>query len=124
MTLLKQIGKFVGVGGLATALHAVVALLVDALIAPSPLMSNFCGYLAAVLFSYVGHTRITFSVDTKHGYHFPRFCVVSVVGLMMTSAVTWVATDSFGLSFPMAMLLVVALVPAFTFVSLKLWALV
>lgn len=123
MTSLKQIAKFVGVGGLATAFHATVALLVDALIAPPPLVSNFCGYAVAVLLSYIGHTRVTFSVDAKHGYHFPRFCVVSFMGLMLSSVVTWVATHSFGLSFLMAMLLVVAFVPAFTFVSLKLWAL-
>ncbi|SHH85609.1 GtrA family protein [Cognatishimia maritima] len=124
MTMLAgQIKRFLGVGLLATAAHVVTATAVDALFDVAPLIANFCGFSMAVLWSYIGHTKATFAIRPRHGFHFPRFLVVSLIGLTLSSLITWWGVEKLGAPFALTMLLVAVVVPAFTFVSLKLWAL-
>lgn len=123
MTLQRQIPRFLGVGGVATAAHFAVALAVNAMLDPGPLLANCCGFAIAVLISYAGHTRLTFGIYVRRAVHFPRFLLVSVSGLALSSFIAWYSVEKLGMPFALAMLAIAALVPILTFLALKLWAL-
>lgn len=120
---MRQINRFLSIGALATAAHLAVALALDAALEIGPLFAKLCGFATAVLMSYVGHTRVTFDIGVRRAVHFPRFVLVSGLGLTLSSTSAWLSVEKLGLSFTVAMLAVAALVPALTFLILKHWAL-
>lgn len=121
--LFAQVLRFFGVGAVATGVHVFIAMVVDVVFSPAPLLSNFCGFSTAVFFSYIGHTRITFAVQPRHGLHFPRFLFVSLLSLTLSSLITWWGAVKLEAPFAATMLVVAIAVPLLSFLLLKLWAL-
>ncbi|WP_317054830.1 GtrA family protein [Roseovarius rhodophyticola] len=119
--MIKQLSRFAGIGALATLLHVTVALIVAEGFGADPQLSNLTGFLTAVGFSYFGHGHFTFSTELKHRVHGTRFLSVSVLGLCVSSGLTYAITDIAGLPFLAAMGVVAVAVPLSTFVLCKLW---
>ena len=119
--MLKQLVRFGGVGGLATVVHVLVALTMQRAFSIPPQGANLVGFSAAVLLSYLGHARFTFGVDAKSAPQFLRFLFLSGLGLLTSSATVWLVTGWLGSSFTVAMILVAILVPAASFVAMRLW---
>ena len=113
---------FALVGGLATAAHVGLALFANTRLDAGPLAANLVGYVGAVLVSYAGNARLTFRRRVFDRAQFLRFSTVSLAGLGLGQALTYVATDAMGLPFQVALVAVVVIVPAFTFVASRLWA--
>lgn len=119
--MIGQLSRFVSIGALTTVLHVVVALLAKSGLGLSPLAANLSGFAVAVTLSYIGHGRITFAARLEHGFHAPRFLVVSGLGLVLSTLVTQVVTVSFGAPFYFSMAAVAVIVPALTFLLCKFW---
>lgn len=118
--LVRQASRFVVVGGLATAVHVAAALAARTWLHASPLAANFTGYVCAVLVSYLGNSRWSF--EQAHAWpQFARFLVMSLSGLALNQALTWLTTSVLGLPFGVALALTVVAVPAFSFVLARLW---
>lgn len=119
--LLGQSMRFGVVGGAATAVHVLIALLGSYLLALSPHLSNLLGYACAFSVSFFGHVHFTFKVQGPRGRHFVRFLVVSLCALATSGLVTELCISS-GWSFLQAMGLVALIVPAASFLAAKTWA--
>ena len=119
----RQAERFIRIGSIATTVHILTASLINWILINEPYFSNTCGYLVATIVSYLGHTQVTFSVRPRHRFHFPRFLVVSLSGLLISSFITWWGVVHYGLPFIVTMLIVALFVPAITFYAFKLWAL-
>jgi putative flippase GtrA len=113
---------FALVGGLATAAHVGLALLANTRLDAPPMIANLVGYVGAVLVSYAGNARITFRRRVFDRAQFLRFSTVSLAGLGLGQAMTYIATEAMGLPFQFALAAVVVIVPAFTFAASRLWA--
>jgi len=86
----NQLIRFAMVGGLATAVHAGVVLLCEALFADLHLsISNLFGFLVAFPVSYWGQRVFTFAGSGKHRVAIPRFWVSQFIGLSINSAVVF-----------------------------------
>ncbi|MDM7933606.1 GtrA family protein [Tabrizicola sp.] len=119
--MVAQFTRFVGVGGLATVVHVLCALVLRHLLAISDQQANLAGFSAAVLVSYVGHARFTFGVEMRSGPQFLRFVFLSLFGLATSSGTVWVVSSHLGFSFATAMAAVAVLVPGMTFLVLRFW---
>jgi putative flippase GtrA len=119
--MLAQLLRFAGVGGLATGVHVLCALVLRHLVPVSEQEANLAGFAAAVLVSYVGHARFTFGVDMRSGSQFLRFVALSLLGLATSSSTVWIVSTHLGFSFVSAMAAVAILVPGLTFLVLRLW---
>jgi putative flippase GtrA len=117
----RQAAVFVAVGLAATATQAAVAFVAHETFGADPYVANFVGYAFAVVVSYVGHARITFLRPVRHRGQMLRFALVSLAGLALTQAITFVVLRAFGLPFRAALVAVAVLVPAFTFVASRAW---
>jgi putative flippase GtrA len=117
-----QVPLFVVVGGAATLTHVTAALLARELAGLSPLGANLVGYGCAVGVSYLGNARLTFGRRALHGPQFLRFLVVSLAGLGVTQALTWLLTQRLGWPFWAALGVVGVATPAFTFTLSRVWA--
>lgn len=118
--LFRQASRFAVVGGLATVTHLAVALAANSLLKLPPLTANLAGYVCAVLVSYFGNARWSFE-KTRDWGQFARFILMSLAGLALNQAITWVATGPLGLPFWLALGIVVAVVPIVTFVVARIW---
>lgn len=115
-----QLVRFVGVGGLATLTHVIVASAAFQLLSIEEIWANLCGFGAAFLVSYAGHSRFTFAADTSHDGQFGRFLFVALTGLAASSLIVWIV-DAAGGQFLLSMAFVAFLVPFASFLGMKFW---
>lgn len=123
--LLKRLGRFAGVGAVATLAHVSVAIVAAGVVA-DPRLANVAGFAAAFLVSYLGHFHLTFRLgavaEARHEVHVVRFLVVSLLGLgLSTGLVDWL-TIGRGLSFTLTMGVVAIVVAAANFAMSSIWA--
>jgi putative flippase GtrA len=120
--ILLQALRFLAVGGGATIVHVGTALFFNAVVGLSPLTANFCGFLLGWSVSYLGHWRWTFSAASAHRSAVPRFFIVSIVLVALNQAIVYAVTVRLGWPFWTALAIVVAVIPAGSFLASRLWA--
>lgn len=110
------------VGGVACLVHLlVVSLLVPLGIAP--LLANIGGFLTALGVSYAGHERWSFpSANRVHRVAVRRFFTVAVTSFAANETLYWLMLRYTGLSYRLALVIVLAVVATLTLVSSKYWA--
>jgi putative flippase GtrA len=115
--------KFIGVGGIATAIHGLIYSGFLAADLGSAYIANTLAYVVAVLFSYVGQRYATFSdydlVPSK--LRFVKFIGASLLGFTINSGWVFMVVDIFALSAYYSLLGIVGLTPVITFLLLKFW---
>ena len=117
----REIAVFIAVGLLATAVHYAVALSLTVLL---PLtLANPCGFAVALIVSYLGHARLTFSAmagQISHRERFPRFALVALGGFALNQSIVLILSQT---TLPNWLVLGVALavVPFATFIASKFW---
>ena len=112
---------FAVVGLLAAAVHYSIAVAGVMLLNISPLASNVCGYLVALLVSYLGQSRFTFAAAARPPQTFLRFTIVSFSGfalnyLSYAALLRWTSID-----YRVALLLVLIGVAGCTYFILSKW---
>lgn len=110
------------VGMAATLTHVAAAFGARAAFDASAMAANFLGYACAVGVSYLGNARLTFGQPALSGSRFSRFLVVSLAGLALNQAITWLLVERLGWPFRWGLAVVVVVVPALSFAASKLWA--
>lgn len=116
----RQGAVFLVIGLAATAVHVTVALCARRFLHASPLAANFLGYGCAVGVSYIGNARWTFRAAHRNA-QLGRFVVVSLAGLGLNQALTFLLTGVLRLPFAAALAVVVVAVPLFTFLLSRAW---
>jgi putative flippase GtrA len=120
--ILRQGASFALIGLSATAVHVLSALAARYSIQASALEANLIGYCSAVLVSYIGNARFTFGSAVLQGRQFTRFLIVSLFGLALNQAITFVAVNELHLPFRLALAGVVVVVPLVSFALSRIWA--
>ena len=123
---LGRVVRFVLVGGVATLVHVSFALLALHAAGAAPHLANLCGFIVAVVFSYVMHSRVTF----RHGGSgkgkgtggsvLPRFALVASLGFVVSSG----AVSGFlalGLAESLAVPLAALVVPVASYLANRFW---
>lgn len=113
--LFRQLAKFASVGVLATGLHVVVALALNHFAGVEPLRANFMAFLVATLWSYFGNWAWTFGARDRVRSSAPKFLAMSLIAFALNQSIVYVVTKIEGLPLAVAMIPVVAIIPAFSF---------
>jgi putative flippase GtrA len=116
-----QMVRFGSVGGLATVVHVIVAVLMRDAFSVSPLQANLAGFCSALFLSYFGHAYLTFGTTLKGSRQFLRFLFVAVSGLAVSTTTVWCLNIKLALPFEFAMAAVAVLVPAASYVAMRFW---
>ena len=119
--MFRQLIRFGGIGGMATLVHVVVAMVMHESFGTSPLNANFAGFASALLLSYVGHAHLTFGTSINEGSQFIRFVFVGLIALGSSSSLVWILNSTLGVNFGFAMVAVAVLVPVLSFFALRFW---
>ena len=120
--IVREINVFALVGATSTAINYVGALAAQHLLGLGPLPAGVAGYAAAVGVSYFGNSLLTFRRPAMHGPQFARFAAISLVGLAINLGLVFIGTHVMGWPLWKALIPVVLIVPAATFMMSKFWA--
>ncbi len=119
--LLHQVFRF-GVIGLTAAfiqIGVVVALVQGFNMAP--LSANVVGFLIAFQMSYWGHRLWTFkAADTLHVVAIPKLLLVQLINFTANETLFYFFL-TLHLPYPLALAIVLTILPIFTYFSSKLW---
>ncbi|WP_200332537.1 GtrA family protein [Thiocystis violacea] len=117
-----RLARFGLVGIVATLVHlGVVVSLVESGVLPEPLVANLFAFSCAVFVSYYGHNYWTFRQRRGSVPQFLRFLVITVMALGLNQLILYVVTRPLGLDYRIGLLLVLCLVPLFTYALSHFW---
>jgi len=116
-----MLARFGGIGGLATAVHLLVAAAVFSL-APkiSPFIANAIAFLVAFQVSFWGHRRITF----KKSGSMCRFFILSLGGFALNNGILASLIALTNISGLLAITLAMILVPLVVYLVSRFWVFV
>ncbi|GEM_PF-271412 len=119
--LLFQIFRFGIVGIAAAFIHfSTVVLLVQGW-ACAPLMANIFGFAVSFQLSYWGHRLWTFNDTVSlHRVAFTRLLVVQALNFAANELLFYIFL-SLNLPYQIALIIVLTVLPVFTFISSKVW---
>lgn len=84
-----RFGRFVVVGGAATAVHYLTALALLHAAGWGAVAASAAGAAVGAVASYGLNARFTFGVRGRHGHHAPRFAAVAGLGWMLNALGMW-----------------------------------
>lgn len=118
---LIQISRFLTVGSLAAAVHFSVVVLLVQYVGYEPLIANVGGFVLAFQISYWGHRLWTFSeTEISHREAYPKLVMVQITNFGLNE-IFYYFLLSLHLPYQVALLIVLAVLPIFTFVTSKFW---
>jgi putative flippase GtrA len=113
--LAGQVARFASVGVVSTAINVLGALTLNHFAGIAPLTANFLGFLVAVLWSYLGNWAWTFGAKDRVKSSAPKFFLMASITFALNQSIVFWVTKVEGLSLAIAMIPVVAIIPAFSF---------
>lgn len=116
-----QVGRFAGVGALATLAHVSVAFLARELMSVGPFMANIWGFACATLISYLGHFYWTFGAAAGHASSLFRFILLSILSLVCTTLIVQVTNGLLHWPFWISLAIILVTVPPANFLAGRFW---
>lgn len=119
--LFPQLFRFGVVGLSAAIIHFSTVIILVQTYHFAPLVANILGFLTAFQFCYWGHRKWTFSdTQTMHRIAFSKLLIVQLINFAMNELLFFIFL-SLNLPYPIALIIVLAVLPIFTFAASKLW---
>ena len=120
---LLQVVRYGLVGVCAATTHALVALAVFHLLAIAPTLSNFAGFVAGAIVSYLGSYYFTFKSRDNHSKMVIRFALVWLIGIAINVGLFKAIITTYDIPFVLNVFIAIALTPIAQYLMLKFWAL-
>jgi putative flippase GtrA len=119
--MIKQLYRFGVVGVGAAALHFSVVVVIVQTWMVAPLIANVFAFGISFQLSYWGHRTWTFGgTAALHRDAFPKLLLIQSINFSVNEALFYIFL-AFHLSYPVALFIVLTILPVFTFFSSKLW---
>jgi putative flippase GtrA len=119
---MRKIIKFGVVGLGATAVHAIVFLVLVDLLGLDPVPSTVAGFVVAFFFSYFTNHAWTFGLEGDHGRFITRYGVVAVTGAGLNASLMHLTTHILGWHHHVGLAAVLTAVALFSLLSNFLWS--
>jgi putative flippase GtrA len=119
--VLFQMGRFLVVGGIATALQYAILFTLAGYVGVRPLLASSIGFVASACANYTLNRRFTFRSDVNYFTGLERFFIIAGGGLALNAIVMAVGTTIVGLHYVAAQLLATAVVLLWNFQMNRVW---
>lgn len=120
--LFFQLMRFGIVGSAAALVHFTLVVSMVELTGMKPLFANAIALLFSFQISYFGHRAWTFRGTTaRHGVAFPKLLMLQGFNFFANEGLFYILMRFFHLPYPVALIIVLAILPLFTFTVSKLW---
>lgn len=121
--LIKQILKFVVIGGIAFAIDYALLYICTEFLDIYYLISSIISFTVSVIFNYIASIKWVFKVDEKQNkkYQFILFIILSIIGLVINQIIMWITVEQLGIFYMFSKLFATFIVMVWNFISRKLF---
>lgn len=120
LTLLK-FGRFLVVGGIATALQYAILLVLVGTAGVPPLVASSIGFVASAVANYTLNRRFTFRSNVDYVAGLERFSIIAGVGLALNALVMAAGTTLAGVNYLAAQIVATTVVLLWNYHVNRLW---
>jgi putative flippase GtrA len=121
LSLFFQVFRFGVVGLVAAAIHFSIVVMLVHVGSLIPLLANVFGFAIAFQVSYWGHRLWTFPDNgILHRIALPKLLFVQLLNFAANETLFYILL-SLNVPYPIALIIVLAVLPVFTFMASKLW---
>ncbi len=117
--MLRELTSFGLVGLLATGVYALVANVAIYLVGIEPKAASVLAFIIGSVFSFIVQGRITFGVQKPDWRNVLRFCMQTVISLLISYYAVWLVVDVWTLPAIAGTLAVCVLIPAVNYLGMK-----
>jgi putative flippase GtrA len=119
--VLSQFGRFVIVGGLATAFQYAIMLALTVFGGVQPLVASSVGFVAGAVATYTANRRFTFRSDVDYLAGLHRFAITAGCGLGLNAVVMAAGMDLVGMNYMASQVIASGVVLLWNFQANRLW---
>lgn len=122
---LATLGRWVRyaiVGGSGTLLYMLLVVVFVELMRIPPVSSAVIGFILVCIFTYTLNRLWVFASSRRHTYAFPRFVMVSIVGLLLNALIMYVTVDVLELWYGFWLIGATAIVPPTNYLLHAYWS--
>ena len=121
--LLKQIMKFVVVGGVATIIDFVFLYIFKEIVNLPIILSNTLSFIISVIYNYIASIKWVFDVSEEKNKRqtFLMFIVFSVIGLILNDLIMHICISNLRIYYLISKLVATAIVMVFNFITRKMF---
>jgi len=101
-----RFNRFLVVGGIATAVHLAIGLLLTGKALFPPFEANLIAFMCSLCISYLGQARYTFDSEISSPRQFKRFTFAAITTMLVGQAIVWVVI-TLGRPYTAALVLIV-----------------
>lgn len=113
--------RFSMVGGLATGVYLLAALIAVGLLGAGPMVGATVGFCASFVVSYIGHFRFTFAVPGRYRDYLVKFAVSALASFLVSTLVMWLATKWLMIDYRIALVAVAIIIPICSYAVNRFW---
>lgn len=118
----RELFWFTIVGGASTLCYIIVFLSINRMTTLDPAYNSAISYLAGMLISYWGQSRLTFKNKNDGAREVTRYIMISILGIVASIAIMGMGVGNEHIPVYVGLILVCITVPVFSFILMKLWA--
>ena len=119
--MMKRIIRYCVLGGLGSVIYLGVTMAFVEILGFQPTVASIVGFLCVLLIVYLPNLFWVFDSTRAHRSSFPRFVIVSGVGLLGSTAAMYGAVNIIGLNYMWGVLGATAVVPPVNFILNSYW---
>lgn len=113
---LARILRFISVGGASSVLYFILAAGITFAVPGHELFASITAYCACIGFSFVLQRNFAFRSTGKVKFELIRFAVVSVIGLVLSTVIVFVAVSKFDIPALGSYVIVIATIPVISYI--------
>ena len=119
--LLKQLSVFTVVGGISTAAHYIVLIVLVQIIAVGAVAASMCGYGVGAVINYSLNYSITFASKRAHQEALWRFLIIAGCGFILNGLIMDTGVNRFAIHYLISQVTATLLVLLWNFMANKFW---
>lgn len=119
--LIKQIIKFVIVGGIATLIDFVCLYIFKELLNLNIILSNTLSFTISVIYNYIASIKWVFDVNENSKFQFIIFVILSVIGLLINNSILYLLTTYTEVYYLLSKALATLVVMIYNFITRKIF---
>ncbi|MEV8467234.1 GtrA family protein [Fluviibacterium sp. DFM31] len=119
---MRSLITFGFMGGIVTCVHIAVGLFCVHILHMEAFWGNLVAFCTGFFLSYYGHRHVTFRSQAHVSHSMPRFFVISAINLVISQMSVVVIVDMAGLSYNLALAVMIVLVSSFGYLAGRFWA--
>lgn len=121
ISLMKQFTKYGFIGLLGTVINTLILILSVEVLKLHPMWGSFFGFVGSLIISFFLNTLWTFQNNRVSFRTFFRYTLVSIFGFLINLFIILIIVDTLSLSYLLAQVISVIIVPMVNFLLNKLW---